>query len=299
MRQCVRFVFMTKQTLCMAGILTLLVPAFGRSLTDIPYGDHALQRPDLYVPNSASNAPVMVYVHGGGWKVGDKRSTGRKAAFFNDRGWIFISANYRLLPDGRHPENVNDVAKAIAWTHDRIATHGGDPDRIFIMGHSAGAHLAALVATDGRPLKKAGGDLAIIRGVIALDTCAYDVPKQAVESKSALYADVFSGDVDRQRDASPIHHVAKDKGIPPFLICYSRGMGLRPNPARPVQAHAFASALNKAGIHASVVDASDRSHGEINQWFGREDDEKVTGAAARFLDGILQSGRRKVTSGPG
>ena len=89
----------------------------------------------------------MVYVHGGGWKRGDKSRVGEKVEFFTGRGWVFVSVNYRLLPEGAHPANVNDVARALAWVHDHATDYGGDPDRLFLMGHSAGAHLAALVAT--------------------------------------------------------------------------------------------------------------------------------------------------------
>ena len=111
------------------------------------YDDHPAQQLDIYHPKKTKDAPVMVYIHGGGWRRGDKDRVGEKAVFFNSKGWVFISANYRLLPEGRHPNNVDDVAKAIAWTHDNIKKYGGDPEEIFIMGHSAGAHLAALVVT--------------------------------------------------------------------------------------------------------------------------------------------------------
>jgi acetyl esterase/lipase len=203
------------------------------SKIDISYGDHDLQRLDLYQPQDAGNAPIMVYVHGGGWKRGDKRSVGQKADFFCRRGWVFVSVNYRLLPEGKHPANVNDIAKAIVWAHQHAAEHGGDPDRIFIMGHSAGCHLVALVATNQKYLEQAGESLDIVKGVIALDTQAFNLPKLIAETPSALYAQMFSKDPQVHRDASPLHHVAKDKGIPPFLICYSSGMGRRPNPKRP------------------------------------------------------------------
>lgn len=254
---------------------------------DIPYGDLKAQRLDLYVPQKAKHAPVMLYVHGGGWRFGDKRAVGKKASFFNSQGWVFASMNYRLLPGGEHPKNVEDVAAAITWIHDHVAEHGGDPDMIFIMGHSAGCHLVSLVATDGRRLEDAGNSLNLVKGVIALDTQAYDVPALVEKSSSKLYLGVFGEDPKVQRDASPIHHVAEGKGIPPFLVLYSSGIGLRPNPNRPLAANAFAEALIKAAIPAQVIDASDRNHGQINSRFGDPQDEKVTGAAMEFLDGIL------------
>ena len=266
--------------------ILLLCPLLAGAVTteiDLAYGEHPAQRLDLYLPENAAKAPVMVYIHGGGWSKGDKKAVGEKPVFFNRLGWIFVSVNYRLLPDGRHPENVNDVALALAKVHDKVAEKGGDPERIFVMGHSAGAHLAALVATDPKPLERAGKSLKILKGVIALDTNTYDLPKLIAASPSDLYTAVFGTDPAGLIDASPQLHVAPDKAIPPFLICYSRGMGARPQMMRSIAANAFKEALTKAGIPAEVVDASDRNHGEINQWFGKDDDEKVTGKAKAFL----------------
>ena len=254
---------------------------------ELAYGEQEAQRLDLHVPSGVQDAPVMLYVHGGGWRIGDKSAVGKKAEFFTGNGWIFASAGYRLLPAGRHPRNVEDIAAATAWLHDRIAEHGGDPDSIFLMGHSAGCHLVSLVATDGRHLEKLGKSLDVIKGVIALDTQAYDIEKLLdLPLGSATYRSVFGEEPEAVRDASPIHHVARGKGIPPFLVCYSRGLGRRISRHRAEQSKAFAAALKAAGVNADVVDASDRSHGEINQRFGDPDDVKVTGKVKLFLESL-------------
>jgi arylformamidase len=252
---------------------------------DLAYGDHPLQKLDVYLPDKPTHSPVMVYIHGGGWAKGDKAAVGVKPAFFNRKGWIFVSVNYRLLPEGKHPANVDDVALAIAKVHDDVVGHGGDPDKLFIMGHSAGAHLASLVATNPEPLEKAGKSLAILKGVISLDTNAYDLPTLTGTAMKPFYDSVFGTDPELLKDASPQLHIAAGKGIPPFLICYSRGMGRQAEPVRSGAAEAFRAALENAGVPASVIDASDRNHGEINQWFGREDDGKVTAKAWEFLEG--------------
>lgn len=244
---------------------------------------------DLYAPKDVRHAPVMLYIHGGGWTRGDKAAVGQKARFFTERGWIFASANYRLLPDGHHPKNAEDVAAAAAWIHSHIAPHGGDPGNIFLMGHSAGAHLVALVGTDGRHLEKAEKSLAILRGVIVLDTQAFDVPQLLQQSGSDTYRTVFGPDPAVQRDASPIHHVAPEKGIPPFLIAYSSGMGARINPRRSWAAERFAEALKTARVPVEIIDASDRNHGQINQRFGDPADAKVTGKSWAFLTRHLAS----------
>ena len=274
------------RTLLFICLISPVLTFAGTVKFDISYGDDPLQKLDVYLPDQPVKAPVMVYIHGGGWMKGDKKAVGENPAFFNGKGWIFVSINYRLLPEGRHPENVNDVALAIAKIHDRAPEEGGDPEKIFVMGHSAGAHLAALVATDPRPLVKAGKSLGILKGTIALDTNAYDIPRLIAELPAELYTEVFGSDAAEQKDASPQFHVAVDKGISPFLICYSAGMGRRPQATRPIAANAFREVLDAAAIPAEVVDASDRNHGEINQWFGRDDDAKVTGKAWEFLSAL-------------
>ena len=241
---------------------------------------------DLYMPKGAKNDPVMVYIHGGGWQRGDKKAVGQKVAFFSGMGWGFVSINYRLLPAGKHPVNVQDVARALAWVHNHIGEKGGDPKKLFLMGHSAGAHLAALVATDDRHLKAVGKDLTILKGVIPLDTNAYDLPTLMKTRSTGLYGQVFGKDPKIWHDASPAVHVAEAKGIPPFLICYSRGMRTNPDPARKANAEGFAKLLRAAKIKTEVVDTSDRNHGEINARFGDPKDEKVTGKAKQFLHSL-------------
>lgn len=252
---------------------------------DIAYGDHEAQRLDIYQPDdsdAAQKRPIMVYVHGGGWRKGDKARVGEKVDFFCGNGWLFVSINYRLLPEGQHPANVQDVARALAWVHENAGTYGADATQLFLMGHSAGAHLVALVATDERPLKAAGKDLSILRGVVPLDTKAYDLVELTKTRGPDFYQRVFGDDAEVLQDASPAHHVAAGKSIPPFLICYSRGMGALTDPQRAACAHAFARRLKDAGVKAEVVDASDRNHGEINAWFGRSDD-RVTKRARAFF----------------
>ena len=262
---------------------------------NLAYGQHQAQRLDLYVPGDAKDAPVMVYVHGGAWTRGDKTKVGRKAELFTSKGWVFVSVNYRLLPEGQHPRNVEDVAVSLAWVHDHISKRGGDADSLFLMGHSAGCHLVSLVATDRRYLEHLGKSLAMLKGVIALDTQAYDIPKLMVRQSRASNQRVFGETVKGQKDASPIHHVAQGRDIPPFLIFYSRGHTKRITPTRREQPEAFAAALKAAGVAAEVVDAGDRTHNEINLRFGDPEDNKVTGKAMTFLNDILG---KKATTPP-
>lgn len=267
-----------------AGFVTVLDVRY----TETPGADAKSQSLDIYSPKGAEGRPVMAFIHGGGWSRGDKGNVGAKPGFFAGEGWVFVSINYRLLPAGKHPANVEDVARALAWVHDNIARHGGDPGKLFVMGHSAGAHLAALVATDGRRLDAAGKSLGIIRGAIPLDTSVYDLPALMEGGAGSFYGKMFGDDPGLWRDASPAHHITKDKKLPPFLIFYSRGMGVaQEKEIRAAQADAFAKRLREAGASAEVVSATDQTHGEINQQFGTLGD-RVTLRSMEFLSSLVR-----------
>ena len=132
------------------AVLTLMNHAQAQVVKhDIPYATPAQERQvlDVYSPANAKNLPVVFWIHGGGWEGGDKSSVKLKPQAFMDRGFVFVSTNYRLLPKVDMETIVADVAKSIGWVHKHIAEYGGDPNRIFVMGHSAGAQLAARAET--------------------------------------------------------------------------------------------------------------------------------------------------------
>ncbi len=106
---------------------------------NIPYAAPAHERQvlDVYSPSHAKNLPVVFWIHGGGWQTGDKSDVQLKPQAFMDKGFIFVSTNYRLLPDVDMGTIVRDIAKSIRWVHEHVAEYGGDPERLFIMGHSA------------------------------------------------------------------------------------------------------------------------------------------------------------------
>jgi len=109
---------------------------------DLAYGDPENERQtlDVYAPAEGASHPVVVWVHGGGWQAGDKKDVDKKPQAFVDRGFVFVSVNYRLLPDkATIKQMAGDVAKAVRWTHDHARDYGGDPGALFVMGHSAGA----------------------------------------------------------------------------------------------------------------------------------------------------------------
>ena len=247
---------------------------------DIPYATPAHERQvlDVYSPSHAKSLPVVFWIHGGGWQTGDKTSVQIKPQAFMDKGFVFVSTNYRLLPNVDMETIVRDIAKSIHWVHDHIAEYGGDPERLFVMGHSAGAQLAALVCTDDRYLKAEGLSLAIIKGCVPVDGDTYDVPAiiETAETRRRVHGqpqakfghrEKFGNDPAKHRDFSAVTHVAKDKGIPPFLI-----MHVADHPDTTAQAQRLASVLKSAGVPVRVYGARESTHNKINADLGVPED---------------------------
>ncbi len=264
-----------------------------RVVRDIPYisipnVDLDLTSLDVYAPNDADDAPVLIFVHGGGWGRGDKEHVRKKPEAFVGAGYVFVSVNYRLSPDVVHPAHVTDVAGAIAWVHDHISKYGGDPGRIYLMGHSAGAHLVSLVAVDETYLSEKGKSLGVVKGVVSLDTAAYDIPQQMDHLRTRLtrriYEKPFTKDVAVQRNASPMTHVAPDKGIPPFLVVHA---GSRD--ASRERGRAFVDALCEAGVSAELLAAPGKNHMTLNRGLGGADDDATAGIL-RFLGDLAPDG---------
>lgn len=275
-----------------AGLAPAIPPAMVRSLDHVYVEDAVdpeLQSLDIYAPLSARAAPVMVMIHGGGWAKGDKGSAAvgaDKAAFFVAEGWVHVSINYRLSPAVVHPAHVEDVAAALAWVHGHIGEHGGDPERIFVMGHSAGAHLAALVATDSSRLAAHGHELSMLSGVILLDGAGYDIAATMTEPSGSMmlermYSRAFGDSEAGWRDASPSEHVAPGKGIPPFLVIHAGQRQLSAERSREL-----ARALVTAGSEAVVFHAVDDNHGSVNREIGEAGDD-VTGQIREWLAQLL------------
>jgi acetyl esterase/lipase len=245
----------------------------------------ASRRLDVYAPAEGQDHPVLVWLHGGGWRQGDKSGVQNKPQAFVDKGFVFVSVNYRLVPQVTVKEMTGDIAKAIRWVHDHAKQYGGAADKIFVAGHSAGAHLAALVCTDGSYLKAEGMDLSAIKGCIPVDTAVYDIPAQLKSVgplRASTYTSAFGLTEADQKQLSPVTHVAKDKGIPPFLILH-----VADRPDSTAQSQAFAKALVGDGVQAKVVPGEGKNHGTINRDLGLPDDAP-TKAMFEFLDGLLK-----------
>jgi arylformamidase len=172
---------------------------------------------DVYAPSGGKNLPIVVWIHGGGWQAGDKKDVQHKPQAFTDKGFVFVSINYRLLPKATIKQMAQDVAKAIRWVHDHAKDYGGDPNRFIIMGHSAGAQLAALVCTDESYLKAEGLPLSTVKACVPVDGDTYDVTMQikTVEKKRADIYIIKFGDEKMQRELSAVTHVARARTFRP------------------------------------------------------------------------------------
>ena len=262
---------------------------------DIPYVKDAdkLQTLDVYAPAKAKSLPVVVWIHGGGWQAGDKSEMYDKPKVFNGKGLILVSINYRLLPKVDMGTLTRDVAKSVRWVHDHIADHGGDPKRLLIMGHSAGAQLAALICTDERYLKEEGLSFAIIKGCVPVDGDTYDIPAmiEVAEMRQRLHGlplpkfghrIKFGNDPDKHKAFSAVTHVAKNKGIPPFLILYVAG-----HPDVTAQALRLGNVLKSAEVPVTVFGAKETTHTKINADLGKSDDP-ATAALFAFVEKTMK-----------
>lgn len=257
---------------------------------DIPYAEPAVERQvlDIFAPKDAKSLPVVFWIHGGGWQTGDKSDVNVKPQAFMDRGFVFVSTNYRLLPHVDMGTLVRDVAKSLGWVHQHISDYGGDPDRIFIMGHSAGAQLAALLCTDERYLKAEGVSFSALRGCVPVDGDTYDIPAiiELAETRWRLHGQPpakfghrqkFGNDPALHKEYSAVTHVAKGKGIPPFLIMY-----VSSHPDTSAQANWLGDTLKKSDVPVRMFGGRDTNHSKLNDDLGIPDDPG-SGALFEFV----------------
>ena len=285
LRDCLRTALSKVSAPCRAAISER---ATGRGemptgMRELAFGADPKQRIDLAKPVGVRKAPVLIFVHGGGWSIGDKRAgEAVKAPHFTAAGWAYVSANYRLVPSATVEQQAADVASAIAWVRANAVNEGLDPDRIVLMGHSAGAHLVALVGTDPTYLKAAGVPLRAVSGVILLDGAGYDVPAQIKAPGNLvgpMYDAAFGKDVARQKALSPTLHAAAPNVANWLILPIERRADSQ------VQSNALAAGLRNAGSSTRVVAVPGESHGSLNKGLG-EAGNFATAEVDRFLAGL-------------
>lgn len=180
-----------------------------KTIADVAYvsgtGADEKHKLDLYLPADKKEYPIVLFVHGGGYRKGDRKNVANFGKAMAAEGVGVAAVGYRLFPKVKHPEQIGDVAKAFVWLKDNAAKYGGSPKKLFLAGHSAGGHLVALLGADPTYLKAEKASLADVKGVIAL--AGYYKPRAK---------DVFG---DALESAAPIKHVKE--GVPAYLLLYS------------------------------------------------------------------------------
>lgn len=252
-----------------------------------------LQSLDLYrptLPAGCPRTPIVLYVHGGGWRRGDKaQQINRKVDLFaRQQGWLFISVNYRLSPDPldltsptavRAPTHAKDVAAAIGWVTRNARANGADPTRVAIAGHSAGAHIVSTLGTDQSLLAAARVPRSSVRCVVSLDIAGFDVA-QAVRVNGDLYENAFGSDPARWRTLSPLFQITDGEALPDFLAITQRTRWLESTN------RTFRDALVAAGGSATLRSVP-LDHNGINAAVGTTGDKLVTPPLMAFLTPCL------------
>ena len=251
----------------------------------IAFGDDERQQVDFYASAKKAGGagpPLVVFVHGGGWSIGTRKAVQAKPVHFTRNGYAFASTGYRLMPDAPVEEQAGDVGKALQSLRAQAGQLGFDPNRIVVMGHSAGAHLAALISTDPQ---YAGDAFSAIQGAVLLDGAGYDVVAQLDGSTKVelpgLYKRVFGDDPKRQAAMSPISHV----GGPDTASWLILHVDDRPNSTQ--RSQEFGKALKEAGLSARVLAVSDTDHGRMNRELGTDAGLDQTQAVDAFLALVL------------
>lgn len=239
---------------------------------------------------TSPSKPIVIYVHGGAWAIGDKaNSLTNKTNLFSSLGYLLVSINYRLspFPMSADPDRImfpvhnEDVADAVKWVYDHIGTYGGDKNKMVLLGHSAGAHLVSLTGTSSQFLPARGIPLNTIKGIASIDTEGYNVVYQ-VNSNIEIYINAFGTDASDLVSASPIEQLIATTSYPKFFIA-KRGSATRIG-----LADDFIAKLESVGVSVSQVTASEYSHEEINDAIGSPNETTITTPLTVFLDQCFQ-----------
>jgi acetyl esterase/lipase len=253
------------------------LPPGATVIKDLAYGPAARERMDVYLPQRANNAPIIFMVHGGAWKTGDKAAqqvVANKIARWVSKGFIFVSANYPLLPEAKPLQQAEEVAKALAATQAKASSWGGSPSHVIVMGHSAGAHLVALLAAS--PSLAAAQGVKPWLGTVALDSAALDVETIMQARHMRFYDQAFGSDPAYWQQTSP-NYVLATGAAPILAVCSTR------REVACEQAQAFATHGAALSVSISVL-KQDMTHKEINQLLGTPG--AYTDAVERFMAGL-------------
>jgi acetyl esterase/lipase len=253
------------------------VPPNVRVQRDIAYGSDPQQRLDVYMPAQALNAPVILMVHGGGWRRGDKAMASvvqNKLTRWVPRGFVLVSVDYPMLPQTDPVQQARSVAQALAYAQQHAAEWGGDPHKFILMGHSAGAHLVSLISAEPSMATSLGAQPWL--GTVALDSAAFNVATIMHGRHAPLYDQAFGKDPALWDAASPFVQL-RGKTSPFLAVCSSRRQ------QSCAQAQAFVDKARTFGTQARVLPVN-LSHGDIDKQLGTPSD--YTTQVEAFMAGL-------------
>jgi acetyl esterase/lipase len=234
-----------------------LTPKGNLAITrDIAYGDQPRQQLDVYRPKKNSKSPgdphpIVVFIYGGSWQSGDKADYLFAAQAFTERGYAVVVPDYRLYPQVVYPAFLQDTAAAVAWAIQNAATFHGDADRVFLVGHSAGAYNAVMLALDTPHLADRGIDRSKLAGVVGLAG-----PYDFLPTESRALQAIFT-ERENPEETQPINRVAGDE--PPMLLLH----GKADETVRPQNATALADVLRRDEVATKVIFYEDYDHVDI------------------------------------
>ena len=225
------------------------------------YAVHESQKLDVYSPvNLSSKAPVLIHIHGGGWRMGDKSRTDDHGNYFAKNGIVFVTLNYRLSPKFKHPAHIEDCAAGVAWVLKNIDKLNGDKNKVYLSGHSAGAQLAALLATNPKFLGKHKLETTLFAGVIPVDTASYDfLSNNAERIVSGMIKSAFGEDKAVLTEASPHQQLKSDRKYPPFhvFVTKERDKAVK-------NSYDFVEKIKSVGGSATLYKIDGHSHRDMN-----------------------------------
>lgn len=249
---------------------------------------------DLYTKSDGlTNKPVIIWVHGGAWAIGDKENKiTDKTKLFCEAGYVFVSLNYRLSPKKYDPDNTErimfpthnqDVADGISWVYQQVESYGGNPNKIGIIGHSAGGHLVSLTAVNSSYLSNANVPFSAIKAVASIDAGGYNVYEQVRNgSNPDMYINAFGSDSASNCQASPVYQFKPNVTYPAFFIA-KRGQGTHLE-----NTLQFIDSLNNYQVNTTVIDGSSYSHSEINEAIGKDGESLITNPLMTFFETSFQ-----------
>ena len=243
---------------------------------------------DIHAPARACRAPVILWVHGGGYQIGDKANQMRdKVALFNAKGWILVSINYRLTKPGaatsaQFPDHYEDVAAAIGWVHRSIGAYGGDPNRLALLGHSAGADIVANVAGQPTYLAAEGLSSADLDCVGPLDTEGFDKVTSVGDGESVQWEAALGNEPDYLNTTSATRFIHRDDDVPDTIGVVRGGTSRR------AIEQAYLAKVASTGARAVTIDAAGLSHEDVNTRIGAPGDTVMTPPLMAFLSDCLR-----------